>query len=143
MMKIDESTRNVIQKHFDYSDEEMKVFMENPRNTDALSKAPLFMNKTIILEVVESHGCNSQHKIGDKFYFDGAGNLISKLSPKKICIYALSSLTNLIFSAGELFMAGVDPNEIRFKRTGCFDVGVKCGGWGRIVMEIKVEDRHQ
>jgi hypothetical protein len=38
-------------------------------------------------------------------------------------------------------MAGVDPNEMRFKKTGCFDVGVKCGGWGRIVMECRVEDR--
>ncbi len=143
MVKIDESTRNIIQKHFDYTDEEMKVFMENPRNEDVLSKAPVLMNKTIILEVVESHGCNSQHKIGDKFYFDGAGNLITKLSPKRICIYALSSAANLIFTSNELLYAGADPNEMRFKRTGCFDVGVKCGGWGRIVMEIKVEDRQK
>ncbi len=142
-MKIDESTRNIIQKHFDYTDEEMKVFMENPRNEDVLSKAPVLMNKTIILEVVESHGCNSQHKIGDKFYFDGAGNLITKLSPKRICIYALSSVANLIFTSNELLYAGANPNEMRFKRTGCFDVGVKCGGWGRIVMEIKVEDRQK
>lgn len=142
-MKLDESTRNIIQKHFDYTDEEMKIFMENPRNEDVLSKAPILMNKTIILEVVESHGCNSQHKIGDKFYFDGAGNLITKLSPKRICIYALSSVANLIFTSNELLYAGANPNEMRFKRTGCFDVGVKCGGWGRIVMEIKVEDRQQ
>jgi uncharacterized repeat protein (TIGR04076 family) len=143
MMKIDESTRNSIQKHFDYTDEEMKVFMENPRNMDVLSKAPLLMNKTIILEVVESRGCNSQHKTGDKFYFDGAGNLITKLSPKRICIYALSSAANLIFTSNELLYAGANPNEMRFKRAGCFDVGVKCGGWGRIVMEIKVEDRQK
>ena len=142
-MKIDESTRNIIQKHFDYTDEEMKIFMENPRNEDVFSKAPVLMNKTIILEVVESHGCNSQHKTGDKFYFDGAGNLITKLSPKRICIYALSSVANLIFTSNELFYAGANPNEMRFKRTGCFDVGVKCGGWGRIVMEIKVEDRQK
>jgi len=32
---------------------------------------------------VESHGCNSRHPVGDKFYFDGAGNLLSELSPKK------------------------------------------------------------
>ena len=140
-MKIDDSTRNSIQKHFDYTDEEMNAFMENPRNTDVLSKAPVLMNKTIILEVVESHGCNSQHKTGDKFYFDGAGNLITKLSPHRICIYALSSVANLIFTSNELLYAGANPNEMRFKRAGCFDVGVKCGGWGRIVMEIKVEDR--
>lgn len=143
MMKLDESTMNIIQKHFDYTDEEMKVFMQNPRNKDVLSNAPLLMNKTIIMEVVESHGCNSQHKIGDKFYFDGAGNLITKLSPKRICIYALSSAANLIFTSNELLYAGVNPNEMRFKRTGCFDVGVKCGGWGRVVMEIRVEDRQK
>jgi hypothetical protein len=46
-----------------------------------------------------------------------------------------------IFVANELFYAGVDPNEMRFKRASCFDVGVQCGGWGQIVMEIRVEDR--
>jgi hypothetical protein len=30
---------------------------------------------------------------------------------------------------------------MRFKRAGCFDVGVQCGGWGRIVIELSVEDR--
>jgi uncharacterized repeat protein (TIGR04076 family) len=90
---------------------------------------------------VESKGCNSQHKVGDKFYFDGAGNLITKMNPEKICIYALNSMASPIFVANELFYAGVDPNEMRFKRASCFDVGVQCGGWGQIVMEIRVEDR--
>jgi uncharacterized repeat protein (TIGR04076 family) len=99
------------------------------------------MNKTIIAKVVESHGCNSQHKVGDKFYFDGAGNLLTKLSPSRICIYALNSIAQLIFASNELFYAGMDPNEMRFKRAGCFDVGVQCGGWGHIVMELSVEDR--
>ena len=142
-MKVDESMWNAIQKHFTYTDEEMKVFMENPRNMDVLAKAPLFANKTMVFEVVDAHGCNSQHKMGDKFYFDGAGNLLTKRSPDRICIYALNAASALIFAAGELLMAGVDPNELRFKRTGCFDVGVKCGGWGRIVMELKVEDRQK
>ncbi len=30
---------------------------------------------------------------------------------------------------------GVDPNEMRFKRAAFFDVGLECGGLGRIVME--------
>ena len=140
-MKIDEGMWKMIQERLGYTDEEMEVFRQNPRNEDVLSKAPALMNKTIIIEVVESHGCNSEHKPGDKFYFDGAGNLITKLCPKRICIYALSAAANLIFASNELFYAGVDPNEMRFKRTGCFDVGVQCGGWGHIVMELKVKDR--
>ena len=140
-MKVDESVWDFFQKHVGYTDEEMKEFRENPRNEDVLSKGRALMNKTIVVEVVKSHGCNSQHKEGDKFYFDGAGNLITKLCPKRVCIYALSSVTMGIFASNELFYAGVDPNEMRFKRFGCFDVGVRCGSWGNVVMEIRVEDR--
>jgi uncharacterized repeat protein (TIGR04076 family) len=130
-----------MQERLGYTDEEMKVFREDPRNDDVLSKVPALMKKTIVLEVVESHGCNSQHKVGDKLYFDGAGNLITKHSPEKICVYALQASAQMIFACGELFLAGVDPNEMRFKRAACFDVGVQCGGWGRIVLECSVTDR--
>jgi uncharacterized repeat protein (TIGR04076 family) len=99
------------------------------------------MNKTIIVEVIDSHGCNSQHRIGDKFYFDGAGNVLTKLCPKRVCFGALYSMLPLIYAVQELFYADVDPNEMRFKRAGCVDVGVNCGGWGHIVMEVRIEDR--
>ncbi len=131
----------LMKKQLGYSDSEMQKFRDNPRNADVLSKAPSLMGKTIVVEVVNSHGCNSQHKVGDKFYFDGAGNLLTKLCPKRVCIYALNAATGLIFTANELLYAGVDPNEMRFKRAGCFDVGVECGGWGRIVLEISVVER--
>ncbi len=136
-----DETSKLIQNHLGYTDEEMQIFMDNPRNMNVLQKAPELAGKTIVIEVVEAHGCNSQHKVGDKFYFDGAGNLITKLNPKKICAFALSPIASLIFGAHEMIYAGVDPNGMRFKRTGCFDTGVRCGGWGHIVMEIKVEDR--
>lgn len=132
-----------IKKRLGYTDEEMKTFREDPRNEDVLSKAPKLLKKTIIVEVVDSHGCNSQHRVGDKFYFDGAGNLLTELCPKRICIYALNAITPQIFTANELLYAGVDPNEMRFKRAACFDVGLACGGWGRIVLEISVEERNK
>ena len=132
---------NNIKRHLGYTDEEMKIFMENPKNVEVLTKAPNLMNKTIVIEVVESHGCNSQHNIGDKFYFDGFGNLLTKLSPKRICISALSAVEKLIYAADALMFADHDPNEMLFNRVGCSDVGLKCGGWGKIVMEIKVIDR--
>jgi len=142
-VEVDENVWQFMQKHLGYSDEEMKKFRENPRNVQVLAKAPELMNKTIVVEVVESKNCNSQHKVGDRFLFDGAGNLLTKKYPKRICIYALAQLPQLIFAANELVYAGVDPNEMRFNRVGCFDVGVNCGGWGNIVMEIKVEERQK
>src|SRR4030043_1329406 len=140
-MKVNEDVWKFYQQHLGYSDKEMKKFRENPRNEDVISRAPALLNKTIVVEVVESHGCNSQHRVGDKFYFDGAGNLLTKLSPSRICIYALNSIAGLIFASNELFYAGIEPNEMRFRRAGCFDVGVQCGGWGHIVLELSVEDR--
>ena len=131
----------IIQKRLGYNDEEMKKFRENPRNEDILSKVPGLVSKTIIAEVIDSHGCNTQHKVGDKFHFDSAGNLLTALGPKRICVYALNAILPQIFTATEFLYAGIDPNEMRFKRAACYDVGVECGGWGRIVVELRVEDR--
>jgi uncharacterized repeat protein (TIGR04076 family) len=142
-VKVDESVWQFMKKHLGYNDEEMKKFRENPRNADVLAKAPELMNKIIIVEVVESKGCNSRHKVGDKFIFDGAGNLLTKKNSKRICIYALAPLAQAIFAINELVYAGVDPNKMRFKRMGCFDVGVDCGGWGHIVMEVRVEEKQK
>jgi uncharacterized repeat protein (TIGR04076 family) len=124
-----------------YTDEEMGMFRENPRNEEVLSKAPELMKKTIVLEVVASNGCNSRHRVGDKLLFDGAGNLLTKKCPEKVCVYAMNAATPLIYACNELFHAGVDPNRMKFKRAACIDVGVQCGGWGRIVLELSVRDR--
>ena len=112
----------------------------NSQNEKMLTMAPSIMNASIIATVIESHGCNSQHKVGDQFHFDGFGNLITELSPNKICIYALNSIVPQIFAANELMLANIDPNEMRFNRASCFDVGVKCGGVGRIAIQIQIKN---
>ena len=132
---------NMIKKNLGYTEEQMNIFLENKKNIEILKKAPNLLNKTIVIEVIESHGCNSQHVGGDKFYFDGFGNLITKLSPKRICISALAAMDKLIFGANALMFADQNPNEMLFNKAGCSDVGLKCGGWGNIAMEIKVIDR--
>ena len=141
-MKLDERTWKGVQQHLGYNDEEMKQFRENPRNEDVLSKTDVMLNKTIVAEIIESHGCDSGHKVGDKIYFDGRGiSLLTKLGPSRICIFALHSVALTMPALAELLYAGINPNEMRFKRFGCPDVGVKCGGWGHIVMELSIEDR--
>jgi len=141
-MKLDEKIWKGVQQHLGYNDEEMKQFRENPRNEDVLSKTAVMLNKTIVAEIIESHGCDSGHKVGDKIYFDGRGvSLLTKLGPSRICIFALHSIALGMPALAELLYAGVDPNEMRFKRFGCPDVGIRCGGWGHIVMELRVEDR--
>ena len=129
-----------MQRRLGYTDEEAQKFREEPRNAAVLSKAKELMNKRIVLEVVESRGCNSGHKVGDKIYFDGAGNILTKMCPERVCGYSLSSALLMVYAANEMIHAGVDPNTMRFKRSGCFDVGLECGGWGRIVLELSVEE---
>lgn len=140
-MSINEQLWGFAQQQLGYSDEEMDLFKKDPRNADVLSRLPEIMSKTIVAEVVESHGCNSQHKKGDKLYLDAAGNLLANRCPDRICSGAVSALATPVFTAAEFILAGVDPNEMKFKRVGCPDVGLHCGGWGRIVMEVRVEDQ--
>jgi hypothetical protein len=52
---------------------------------------------------------------------------------------AVDPLGPLVYAVSELHYAGVDPNALRFNRTHCLDVGVRCGGWGRVIMEVRVE----
>src|SRR3972149_2701940 len=92
-MDITEDTWKMLQKHLGYTDEEMKIFRADPRNEDALSKTALMLNKTIVAEVIESHGCDSGHRAGDKFYFDGRGvSLLTKLGPSRVCIFAFHGI---------------------------------------------------
>lgn len=139
-MTVNDQMWGFMQNQLGYSDEEMKIFKADPKNEQILAKAPEFLNKTIVAEVVESHGCHSQHKVGDKLFLDAAGNLLTKRCPDKVCSHAVGSVSPLVLTINELILAGVDPNDLCFKRAGCPDVGLQCGGWGRIVMEVKVED---
>jgi uncharacterized repeat protein (TIGR04076 family) len=138
---MDERLWKIMQRRLGYSAEEAERFKADLRNRDVLSKAADLADKMIVLEVVESHGCNTGYKTGDRICFDGAGNLLTRMSPEKVCGYSLNAALMLVFAANEMLYAGVDPNEMRFKRAGCFDVGLACGGWGRVVLELQVEDR--
>jgi len=138
-MEIDERLWRIMQKRLGYTEQEMQNFKADPRNADVLSKSTDLANKVMVLEVVESHGCNSRHRVGDKLYFDAVGNLLAERCPAKVCGYALNSAILMVYAANEMLYAGLDPNQMRFRRAGCFDVGLDCGGWGRIVLELSVE----
>ncbi len=129
----------LLKKRLGYTDEEMDKFKDSPRNMEIASKVPELMKKKLILEVVESHGCNSKHAVGDRFVFDAFGNLNTRQCPDQVCLFLLGNAQNLIYAGMELHLAGADPNRMGFNRTGCVDVGLECGGWGKVVVEVKAE----
>jgi len=131
----------MLKERLGYDDEELEVFKSNPRNARVIAVGPGLVSKTIVFEVVESHGCNCGHIVGTEFYFSGDGTLISKMAPPRVCVFAVPVMAQAIYGIHELIYAGVEPNALCFKRGACFDVGVRCGGWGRIVVEARVMDR--
>ncbi len=140
-MAIDERLWGIMAKRLGYSEAEAEQFRSDPRNAQVLEKAAEIQKARLVLEVVESHGCASRHAVGDRIVFDGAGNLLAESSPKKIRGYALANSLMLIYAANEMIYAGIDPNEMRFRRASCFDVGLQCGGWGHVVFELHAEEQ--
>ena len=124
-----------IQQQLGYTDEELQLFKDNPKNARVLAGVPELANTTFVFEVVESTHCNSQHVKGTRFYYSGDGNLLTKMAPSKVCAYILPVMTQSIFAMQELVYAGIPAAELTFRRAGCFDVGVHCGGWGRVIVE--------
>ena len=82
-----------------------ECFEEEIERHGEVAAAPELMNKTIVATVIHSHGCNSRHHVGDRFFFDGAGNLLTAKGPGRICIYALKAFAASVYAGNELFYA--------------------------------------
>lgn len=133
----------ILKRRLGYTDGEMEIFKKRKRNLEIAANASELMKKRLVLKVVESHGCNSQHKMGDRFIFDTFGNLDTRQCPDQVCLFLLGNAQHLVYSGMELLLAGADPNKMGFNRTSCVDVGLECGGWGRVVLEIGAEDKEE
>jgi hypothetical protein len=129
----------IIQKRLALPEDEFKTIRENPKFQRLFSNALKASHYRLVATVVESKGCHSQHRPGQRIVFDSSGNLLTNESPERVCAFLMPNLVVLINAFFENLMNGRDPNEIMFNRTGCFDVGPACGGWGHVVVEMKAE----
>ena len=127
----------ITQSIFKYTDEQMDVVTSNPKIMHVIEKIPQLISMDFIFEIDDAHGCGCQHQHGQKIIFNGNGSLNCKDSNANICMYLLQSLTPVIFGAQEFIYAGLDPNDMKFTKVGCLDVGVKCGGFGHVTVNFK------
>lgn len=130
-------------KRVGYSKSQLDLFHENGhriRQVERLSQAaPAY---SIEAEVIDAQHCNSGHHIGQKFILDVDGNFITKLCPKKMCVYLISQLAIPVALINERFSEGLDPNDFHFMRTvKCLDTGVECLGYGQVMMKVRVIPR--
>ncbi len=126
-----------------YTPEEMELFqIEGHRSRHCsrlLSTAPLF---SITAEVVKVRNCSSGYETGEKFVLDMDGNFITKLCPKKICVYLVSQFAIPVALINERLSEGHAPGDFHFMRqVRCLDVGVECLGYGEVMVAIGVVPR--
>lgn len=136
-----EAIIEIIRKRLALEGEELAAVLENPKYQRLFEHAAKGSRYRLVAEVVSSKGCHSGHTEGQRIVFDSAGNLLTRNCPDRICAFLMPNLTVLVNAFFENLMNGRDPNEVMFNRTGCFDVGPLCGGWGHVQVEMRAEIR--
>lgn len=133
--------KEIIRKRLALPESEFKAITDTPKFQRLFENALKGAKYRLVAEVVESKGCHTGHVKGQRLIFDSTGNLLTKQCPDRVCAFLMPNLTVLINAFFENLMNGRDPNEIMFNRTGCFDVGAACGGWGHVVVEMRAEQQ--
>jgi len=131
----------IIQSRLGLDDAEFQIVKETPKFQRLFENIAKGGRYQLVAEIVESKGCHSGHVKGQKLIFDSSGNLLTKECPERICAFLMPNLTVMINAFFENLMNGRDPNEVMFNRTGCYDVGPACGGWGHVILEMRAEAR--
>ena len=136
-----EQITKMIQKRLGLEDKEFQAIKDSPRFQRLFDNILSGSRYRLVAEIMESKGCHSGHVKGQKLFFDSAGNLLTREAPERVCAFLMPNLTVLINAFFENILNGRDPNEVMFNRTGCYDVGPACGGWGHVIVEMRAETR--
>lgn len=128
-----------------YSEEDLgHIGPNDPRRRHINRLAEAAGKYTIVAEVVASEHCNSGHKIGDKLYLDLDGNFLTRLCPKRVCVYLAGQLMIPVALINERLSAGLDPNRFHFAPyVRCPDTGVACSGYGQTMVRVRVVPREE
>ena len=109
-----------------YTDQELAQFPAgDPRRRLIEGLAQVAARYSIVAEVVQARHCNSGYRVGDKFVLDVAGNLLSELCPKRLCVYLVSQLAVPVALINERLSEGLDPNA----STSCTRCAAPTPGW--------------
>ncbi len=140
-MAVDENVLEMMKQQLGYSDEEWEKWKAEPRNMAIAERMPDFMKYQVVVEVIKSHGCAVGLKPGDKFYFNASSALLCKKGVSHICAGALMPVLPYAWGVLDKIATGMDPTKMAFNHVRCIDVGIENGGWGEVLMEVRVEER--
>jgi uncharacterized repeat protein (TIGR04076 family) len=125
-------------EHMKYTDQDMEYLKNDPRRTKWAPKmaSPDIQESTLVIEVIESHGCANGMKVGDKLYFQGCGLLDTKRSDNW-CASAFNHISKVSNVCHNLILHGIDPNDMYNDCQSCSDCGTKYG-WGNVIMRSSI-----
>ena len=131
-------------KRVGYSPAELEAFHAGGHRTRHVKRlAAAAPQYSIVVEVIRSRHCNSGHVEGQQMVLDMDGNFITKLCPRKLCVYLVSQLAIPVAQINERLSAGLAPDDFHFmRRVRCPDAGVECLGFGEVMVAVRVVPRH-
>ena len=122
-----------------YSPEELDAFRADARREYVMQNANRLDAWRIVAEVIASHGCAAGHHAGDRFLFSPHGTYLSAQGPERPCLQVFVAVAPAVAVMQERIIAGLSPEAYLFTHVGCVDVGLACGGWGRIALRLSAE----
>jgi uncharacterized repeat protein (TIGR04076 family) len=137
--QVDDSVWRAVQERLEYTDAQLETFKKRAFSRKILSPETIekLLRTNVVFEVVESRSCNIGHKVGDQFPFNAEGYLLAHRCPEKICPFIMPVMTRMMWLVMERIYEGVDPRPT-FYFGDCEDVGVECGGLGKVRLETKI-----
>ena len=126
-----------------YTESEIERFHEGGHRIRHVSRLSREAGKySIQAEVINAKNCNSGHTVGQILTLDVDGNFITKLCPKRMCVYLISQLTIPVALINERLSEGLGPSDFHFMRyVRCPDTGVDCYGYGEVMLKVQVVPR--
>jgi uncharacterized repeat protein (TIGR04076 family) len=99
----------------------------------------------MVAEVIEvTDCCSAGHKKGDKYVYTASGFLLPEESTVAcLCLWAMRPMLPFIYISFDRTAEGLDPTPKGWDRVHCPDVGMNCGGLGRVVFRIYSEKAPQ
>ena len=137
--QIDESLWKAVQERVGYTDAQLEIFKKRAFSRKILKAETIakLLSTNVIFEVVESRSCNVGHVVGDQFFFNAEGYMLAHKCPEKICPFLMPVMTRMMWLVMERCYEGLDPRPT-FPFGDCDDVGVECGGMGKVRLETKI-----
>ena len=135
----DDAMLTYLREMLGYTDAQWETWKSNPRNLKMADNLMDVMKYKVVAEVTSAYGCGAGHKVGDRIVFGGDGTLLCKENPERVCVGLLSPVNPIVGGVLDKICNGEDPTKMAFNKVHCIDVGVDHGGWGEVVVEVKVE----